>query len=131
MNPNNECKCKKIETLKPRPDCSIHGVTPNPTEESARELIRRETPDTRDLVKKVSSPTTVSEDWRKDFISKFFVYRLDGKRFSDHVGAEKDAVKFIEEVEQKAYERGVDDCARGLHNGRIVLLNNEDIEDDE
>lgn len=39
----------------------------------------------------------VSEDWAKDFVSKFFVYKLGGK-FPDHVGAEKEAIAFIESL---------------------------------
>lgn len=40
-------------------------------------------------------PQTTTKDWEKEFISKFFVYRLKGDNQKDHVGAQHDAVDFI------------------------------------
>jgi hypothetical protein len=43
-------------------------------------------------------------EWEKEFVSKFFVYKLGGK-FPDHVGAEKEAVKFIKDLLHSELER--------------------------
>ena len=37
------------------------------------------------------------EEWREEFTDKFFVYKIGGK-FPDHVGGEKEAIKFIENL---------------------------------
>lgn len=45
------------------------------------------------------------EEWKIKFVEKFFVYKLGGK-FPDHVGAEKEAVIFIQSLLEKERKIG-------------------------
>lgn len=50
--------------------------------------------------------TPQQSDWEKEFVGRFFVYKL-GAKYPDHVGAEKEAVAFIKSLLQKERERMV------------------------
>ena len=45
------------------------------------------------------------QSWEREFCKRFFVYEMkEGNKFPDHVGAEKEAIKFISTEIQRAVE---------------------------
>ena len=60
------------------------------------------------------------ENWQSDFISKFFVYKLGGK-FPDHVGAQIEAVKWIEELLKTEREKWVKGVCEKLEKAKYLV----------
>ena len=94
------------------------GNTPTNNEEN---LINQELHNREMASKPIFTTQDTEKGWEEEFVRKFFVYKLKDDGQKDHVGAQHDAVAFIQSLISQTKEDLLRDMQNSLMDGATPI----------